>query len=161
MTVSPTADWTVTPHRPAVAEALVLLAVTVAFGVVAGFGGLAVALLVVAGAVMTSPLVAFGLVQAGLLAVTTAPRLEQIMLVQAAAFGLLLVGSSTTPRTNRRVALGAAVVFVFGGLLVWTAVQTVGQQPTAVGLVVGVALASYLVHRYERVVVGLADGETP
>ena len=160
MTVSPTDDWTNLLRRPAPAEAAVLLAVAGGFGLIAGLRGLAVALLVAGGAVVGSPLVAFGLVQAGLLAVTSAPTLGEITLVQAPAFGLLLNGGSTTSQPNRRVTLGAAAVFMCAGLLMWIAVQMEGQQLTAAGFVVVVALVSYLLHRYERVVVGLADGES-
>lgn len=160
MDVSPHADWIdLTPRRPAPLEAVVLVAVTAAFGLIAGLPGLVVGVIVAAGAVLAGPLVAFGLAQAGLLAVTTAPTLGQVALVQAAAFGLLLVGGPTSPQTDRTVAMGGAVLFASGGLLLWTAIQTVGRQPAAIGLVVVVGFASYLCHRYERVVVGLAGGE--
>lgn len=126
------------------------LAATGPAGLAAGAAVLVVGLVVPAAA-------AFALGQAALLAAVPAPTPLELAAVEGALFVVLLgpaAGEEPAP-----VLAGAVLLFAGLGAATWFAVGRVGLLPAAAGLVVGVGLAAYLVHRYERVVLGLAGGE--
>lgn len=141
-------------------------------GIPAGVGLLLVGL-------AAPPVVVFGLGQAMLLVVLPAPTAAQLALVQGTLFLLLLdattrwrgvwfpvqiLYAAVRLRSGDRArfapdAFPGAVAFGVLGGLTWVGATRVGLLETAAGLVVGVGVIGYAVHRYERVALGLAGGE--
>lgn len=145
-------------RQPTALGAVGLLATIVALTITAGpVGGLVGVGLALAGLFLT-PLAVFGLGQAAVLALLPAPTPLQLALVETALL-LVLVGPAMAHATVRLVA-GTVGLFALLGTTVWLATQTFGLQPIAITFVSLVALSSYLLHRYERVTVGLAGGDT-
>lgn len=125
------------------------------------------------------PLAAFGVGQAMLPVVLTAPTATELALVQGTLFLLLLDATTRWRGVAFPVQLLYAIVrlrssergsfvpdavptlLAFGvvGSLTWIAATRVGLLDAAAGLVVGVGLIGYVVHRYERVALGLAGDE--
>lgn len=134
-----------------------LVETTVAFALFGGPIGLAIggALFVVGLFVPAS--VAFALGQASVLVVLPSPTLVQIVALEGALF-LVLLGPATRDAPVRLGGL-AGGLFVLLGSASWIGAARIGVLETGALLVVGVGLASYLVHRYERVVLGLAGGD--
>lgn len=141
-------------------------------GIPAGIGLLLVGL-------AAPPVAVFGLGQATLLVVLPAPTAAQLALLQGTLF-LLLLDATTRWRgvwfpvqllyaavrlrsaaRTRFVPDAFPAVVAFGALggLTWVAATRVGLLEAAAGLVVGVGGLGYVVHRYERVALGLAGGE--
>lgn len=126
------------------------------------------------------PVVAFGLGQALVLVVIPRPTLLQLLLVQLALF-LVLVDAATrwravavpvqleymvararsaAPGSYIPVAISALGTFVVLGAATLVVAARLGIRDAAGGLVVGVAAVGYVLHRYERVRLGLAgEGE--
>lgn len=152
---------------------LVALAMAVGpVGIAAGIG------LVLVGLV-APPLAVFGVGQAMLLVVLPAPTATQLALVQGTLFLLLLDAATRWRGVVVTVQLLYAIVrlrpsergryvpdvfpalLAFGvmGGLTWLGATRVGLLDAAAGLVVGVGVVGYVVHRYERVALGLAGDE--
>lgn len=143
--------------RPTELGVVGLLATATAFAIVGGPIGLGIgAGLLVVGLVAPAP-VTFALGQAGLLVAVPAPSLVRVAVVESVLF-LVLLGPATRDEPVRLVGL-AVPLFGLLGLGTWLGVARVGPLVTAVTLVVGVGLLGYVVHRYERVVLGLAGGD--
>lgn len=147
-----------TRPQPAVREAAGLLVTAVTLAITAGPVGAAVGVALAVVGLFVQPLTLFGLGQAALLAVLPAPTPLQVVLVEGALF-VTLVAPAVGDVPGRFVAASAALFAVLGSAT-WYGVQTSGLQQMALVLLLGVALLSYVLHRYERVVTGLAGGAT-
>ncbi|WP_255196482.1 hypothetical protein [Halorarius litoreus] len=142
---------------PTALGAVGLLATVAALAVVAGPLGAVVGVGLALVGLFAPPVAVFGLGQAALLALLPSPTPLQLALVEGALF-LVLVGPATKSATGRLVALGA-LLFAGLGTSVWYGAQTFGIQAAGIALLLGVGVVAYVLHRYERVVVGLAGGD--
>lgn len=144
-------------HRPGALGTVGLIATLAAFTVTAGplgaIAGLALALC----SVLAPPLAVFGLGQAAVLALLPTPTPLQLALVNGPLV-LVLVAPAGRSRTARLVAVSGLLFAGFAVAVLWAS-PTIGLQTTALGLLLGVGFGMYSLHRYERVVVGLAGGD--
>lgn len=125
--------------------------------VAAGPLGVLVAVLGVAGAIVTTGVLGVAMLHLGAVALVDTPTMVELVLLETAAAFLLVV--DVPP--GHRLETGALFVPVAVGLAV--AVTTISQRnglPTAVFVLVGcVVLGTYLFHRYARLRLGLTAGE--
>lgn len=142
--------------EPTALGAVGLLATIAAFALTAGPLGAAVGVGLALVGLLAPPVAVFALGQAAILALFATPTLPQLALLEGALV-VVLVGPATRGPTLRLLA-SCALLLAALPAATWYGVQRVGLQQTAVGLVLGVAAVAYLVHRYERVVTGLAGG---
>lgn len=135
-----------------------LLLVVAAFSITGGPAGVAAGIALFVAGLVVPAIWVFALGQAALLAVSSSPMRLQILAVEGALF--LVVLAATARAASSDVVSVSLLLFGLLGTAVWLGVPQVGLHATAAGLGIGLALAGYLVHRYERVVLGLAGGET-
>lgn len=135
-----------------------LLATVAAFAATTGPLGAVIAIGLAIVGLVIPPVAVFALGQAGLLALLPSPTPLQLAIVEGALF-LILVSPATKGATGRLLAVS---VPLFAGLATtgWYAAQTFGIRTTGIALLLGVCVLSYVLHRYERVAVGLAGGDT-
>lgn len=150
------------PGQPRAPGAVGLLVAAAALALGGGPVGLAVGSVLVLVGLAASATATFALGQAALLAVR--PGLLPLVVAEAGLFLVLLAsmartGATTSDRSAGPIVVLAAVLFAVLGTTAWIGAARLGIVPATVGLVVAAALASYLLHRYERVVLGLAGGE--
>lgn len=143
--------------QPTALGAVGLGATAVALGVTAGPLGLVAGLVIAGLGVVVSPIAVFGLGQAVVLVLLPSPTPLQLALLEGALF-IALVAPATRTRPTRLVTL-SALLFAVSGTLVWYGSQVVGLQVTGLALLLAVGLLMYGIHRYERVVLGLAGGD--
>lgn len=144
--------------QPTALDAVGLLATAAVLTVVAGPLGAAAGVALALVGLLAPPSAVFGLGQAALLALLPSPTPLQLVLVEGALF-LVLVGPAATATMIRGLTL-SALLFAALGTTTWFAAQTFGLRATGIALLLGVGLVAYVLHRYERVAVGLAGGDT-
>jgi hypothetical protein len=147
-------------RQPTLLGGFGLLATTIALGLTGGPLGFLAGVGLALAALFVSPVVAFTLGQALLLTVLPTPTLAQLTLVQGALFLVLLGPAGTELATSVRVGTLAVVLFGVTSAAVWVGVDTFGLLETAAGLILGLGFLSYAIHRYERVSLGLAGGDS-
>lgn len=165
-------------HRTSLG-ALGLGGTVVALAITGGPAGIAAGIGLLLVGIVAPPVAVFGVGQAALLVVLPAPTVPQLVLLQGTLFLLLLDATTrwrgvwfpvqflyavVRLRSSERGpyvpdAFPALVAFGVVGGLTWLAATRLGLLEAAAGLVVGVGLVGYLVHRYERVALGLAGDE--
>lgn len=132
-----------------------LLLVGLLLAVTNGAAGLVVGSLVVAIALVATPVVAFSLAIAGLLLVEpNAPLIHGIGAL--AAVGILAADVVTYPTGWRTLAVSVAAGVVLGGITMgllvgWSVLYA------AAGVSLCVAVTVYVIHRYEQVTLGLVS----
>lgn len=137
---------------PALVAALVTGA---AFGVLAGPLGVAVALVPVAALVAGGPLLAF---VAGTVALLAAGEMAGLALIPAhLVLASFLVAGVSTNHDRTVGVLALAIVAIYTALFAMAQSSMGGLTEPAAILAVVAALGSYMIHRYELVVLGLVD----
>ncbi|WP_225316369.1 MULTISPECIES: hypothetical protein [Haloferax] len=124
-----------------------------------GVAGVLAGAVILAVATVTTGPAAF--VAAHLLVITVLPQtgMAALAVTQAAVFPLLVSGASSWPPSRRRLALLAGTYVASLGV-VWVLVSNLRWVwQSAVLFVVAAATISYAIHRYERVTLGLVNGE--
>lgn len=137
------------------------VAVVLAFGAFGGLAGLAAGVAVAVGSLVLPATYAFAFGHVALLFALPSPTLRQIAAVE---LGLAAVLVSPMAGTDGGRRLIAATALCFVGLAAVVAPASLAVDPlwtVAAALVALVAALSYGVHRYERLRLGLLEGEEP
>lgn len=133
-----------------------LLAAAAALAVTGGIDGIIAGAALFGVGLVAPPIITFGFGQAAFLAVVPSPTPVQLTAVNVPLF-IAFVGTVAAERL--RLLGGALALFAPLGTMTWLATTHYGPLTAAPGLLLAVGLGSYLLHRYERVTLGLA-GET-